>query len=91
MLYCSTCLYPAPCGRCEDSDNPSARISIRDWPKLIHYPDFCSGGCAMCEDNVCCCGSPQCEEPFNAGYTLTTNKSLVTCPECKFIVDYEQR
>jgi hypothetical protein len=27
--YCSTCGYPAPCGRCEDSDNPSARVSSR--------------------------------------------------------------
>ena len=30
MTYCSTCGYPAPCGHCEDSDNPSARV--RDYP-----------------------------------------------------------
>jgi hypothetical protein len=34
MTYCSTCGYPAPCGRCEDSDNPSARIRGYDPPRL---------------------------------------------------------
>jgi hypothetical protein len=29
MTYCAVCGYPAPCGRCEGSDDPSARI--RGW------------------------------------------------------------
>jgi hypothetical protein len=36
MRYCSTCGYPAPCGRCEDSDNPSARISVPDTVDVYH-------------------------------------------------------
>jgi hypothetical protein len=45
MRYCSTCGYPAPCGRCEDSDNPSARIEI-DW-STSSLPQM--GYCHMCD------------------------------------------
>lgn len=38
MTYCSTCGYPAPCGRCEDSDNPSARIRGYDVRIDVYHP-----------------------------------------------------
>jgi hypothetical protein len=42
MRYCSTCLYPAPCGRCEDSDNSSARIVVPDL-RDRDYCECCDG------------------------------------------------
>jgi hypothetical protein len=51
MRYCSTCLYPAPCGRCEDSDNSSARIVVPDV-RRVH--------CHACEQLVSSAG-PWCD------------------------------